>query len=116
MRAAAVAAMLAAVALALALVPENCRRLDVFVALVLLVSAAGFVLYMPLGVAAGIEQVDLMVLGPLGVLGCAAAVASGAALVAAISGYMGASLALDAVAVGGFAAGGIVLRGGVECR
>src|SRR5262245_17615233 len=85
LRAAALMAMLAFVAVALALMPESCQRLDILVSLVLLAAAAGFVLYLPLGVAAGLEQVDMLMLGPLSVLGCAAAVASGAALLAAVN-------------------------------
>ena len=111
LRAVALAAMLAAVAVALALMPESCQRLDVFVSLVLLGAAAGFVLYLPLGVAAGVENVDVLMLGPLAVLGCAAAVASGAALLAAFSGHSAASWVLDAIAVGGFVAGARVVGG-----
>ena len=68
--------------------------------------------YLPLGVAAGVENVDVLMLGPLAVLGCAAAVASGAALLAACSGHAAASWVLDAIAVGGFVAGWRV----VGCR
>jgi hypothetical protein len=112
LRVVALAATLAAVAVALALMPQSCQRLDVFVPLFLLGAAAGFVLYLPLGVAAGVENVDVLMLGPLAVLGCAAAVASGAALLAACSGHAAASWVLDAIAVGGFVAGWRV----VGCR